>query len=319
MRAVLQAWWILLVGCGDLGGLSNERLPIGRFRMMLSESGTSSLTGVDAHTPLYVALVWGREPDIDPFCVETVEESYRPELQAVIDAGCGQGYRWSPTSFATVVPVPADARDNNTWFWFPIDDVPTTYDSQPLEVATLIAFIDVDGDGRLGIRDRNAPLAGNDIILGASIAKNNLIVFRDTAYDPKLQCYGIGCMVSYCHPPVGFSSVFPVAEDNQNLCTVQDLWEPVLHLPITHAPALSALRCVRYGAIVEGAYFVDDEPDLGAGWACVDHGHLLVVDDDAQACRGLTHYVLDCEDDGSCGPVGDVPTPTWWPCGKGAP
>jgi hypothetical protein len=215
-RAPALAAALALAACGKLQGFSGEAPPLATFNVTWSGDVTPLRPAGSDPPRMTVALVWGANWLVDPFCLVGVG----PAVQFVKPAGCPDPFSFAAAAVAASAPLDQDGPTGLTLAQLPPPDVMVGDYTASIAYGSLVLFDDVDGDGTLGLArphrfsaasDPTAdPLAPDpsDVIYGASFvtmtAHDRRVAYREGGFDATRWFYPrAGCAA----PPPGFSVV----------------------------------------------------------------------------------------------------------------
>jgi hypothetical protein len=214
MRApALAVVMLLIAGCGNPQGLGGPTPPLVTFQVIASGDLPP---GAPPDVSLQVALVWGAQWWIEPFCILPPESD---AVAAVIAAGCRDPFGFVPASPSTSVPVTVGTPEPLSLYALPSTDLLIGTVTSRVGYASLVLYDDRDGDGTLSLSTPHPTASGGrgpdeedmrdsaDIIYGASFLTmtepDQRVAFLQGAFDPKSAFYPrSGCSDP---PPDGFS------------------------------------------------------------------------------------------------------------------
>jgi hypothetical protein len=215
-RSISGLLGLLVGGCGQLQGLGGSAPPLVTFEV----EGTGDLAplrpaGVRSDRSLQVALIWGAQWLIEPFCILPPESD---SAAAVIAAGCRDPFGFVPARVAASVPVTLGTTATLSLVDLPSADVLVGGVTSRMAYASLVLYDDRDATGTLDLSMSHPTATGDDgppdeesvdstdVIYGASFltmtAPDQRVAFREGAFDEASAFYPrSGCP----DPPAGFS------------------------------------------------------------------------------------------------------------------
>ncbi len=304
-------------GCGDVHGLDPEDLPIAHLRLVI-DADVEAL-GLTPESPLYAAILWSGDSLPDPLCLAD-RTAAAPELRAVLEHGCPPIPGFTPIGADTATRIAWSALTRRQEVRLAIMTPPELFEISTYRRASVVVFLDRDGDGALRIDSFGVPPpVDHDLVLATSIASDDptMLVYRA---NPALRLEG--CADSL---PRGFSLLpgFDALADGP--CRIEPLPERVVRLTLADGdPRLRHVACrVLTGRSIHDPRNTLTPDAANVAWACLSPVHLVTAD--VTTCPMLGHVVTrycgpDADDHMACAvPLWSHSPPSWWPCGDTPP
>jgi hypothetical protein len=350
LAAVTRLWAIGLmaavVSCGKLQGLAETASPLVNFHLRVDGDPEALRPAGSPQLRLRVALVWGEQWQIEPFCILPPES---PEAAAVIAAGCRDPFGFVPLRVAANVPAQVGQETVLGLPDLPAADVMVGDVTARVAYGTLVAYDDRDGDETLRLARPHRTRSGGDegghddvmdstdIVYGASFltmtAPDQRIAFREGAFVSGAAFYPrSGCGAP---PPQfsvlaagGFSAADAVAAtaagrlppEDPATCSESAPEAALIRVPLDDPTKVREVGCLERtdDSSIRYREPPSDKPDLTdrltacAHLPSFDAGHqsqliqLVVSGRSTDRCRSLTHYTLR-----GCRENVDCPVPDW--------
>jgi len=330
---VLGLVGVVVSGCGKLQGLGGPAPPLVTFEV----EGTGDLTplrpaGVSSDRSLQVALVWGAQWLIEPFCILPPESD---AVAAVIAAGCRDPFGFVPARVAASVPITIGTPAPLSLADLPAADVLVGGVTSRVGYASLVLYDDRDGSGTLDLSTPHPTAFGGDgppnedsvdstdVIYGASFltmtAPDQRVAFLEGAFDRTSAFYPrSGCS----DPPPQFSVLgaggftaaagFASAEagtlpaEDPATCTMGAPAAKLVSIAAQDPTGVAEVSCVerandgstRYRQPPTDAPDLTDRVSACAHLPSFDAGdqpnliQFVVSGRSRDHCKGLTHYTL---------------------------
>lgn len=347
MRCLLLAS-LVLAGCDDLAGLEDELTPLARLEVEVTGDLDAVRLPEDEGEParLRVALVWGNQWLIEPFCFLPPESD---AAEAAIAAGCRDPFGFAPERVAATVPVGDDGgRVTIELFDLPSADVMVGDVTARVAYGSVLVFDDRDDSGTLQLPrpERDDPDDPEDVddfleyvdrVYGASFVSmtrpDRRVAFREGDFDELSAFYPR----SGCDPPPpgfsvldtgGFSREAALAAvlrgelppEDPDECGIAALDDTVIEVALVERDEVRDVGCrvrrrdgsTRYREPPVAS------PDLeGQTWVCASFPSLgdeeevpgtqfVIATPQEHPCVGLTHYALR-----GCDEEPDCDNPEW--------
>lgn len=258
--------------CGALEGWDRPAGAVGVIRGHLQGDPLALRPATAGPPNLRVGLVWGDDPDTDPFCTEhgrNLLVGPGALLTDAADVGCADTLRFVPSRLVASVAV--DARPDAPFALelaaLPAADDLRGYGFDRIVYGSLVLWDDIDGSGTLEVvrarrigRGHDGPdhderehgaiaytpadPESDDVVYGATFltmtAPHARIVYQEGGANYAFNYYPTpGCST----PPAGFSIAHVTPGLPRSTCRFEALATAEVDLPLRAPPELRDLRC----------------------------------------------------------------------------